>query len=274
MQKIVFSCVDVNVAIACDSDDVFQLLCDNFAAMSGNFNQPELVYRVGSGSQNGTYTVDRNNGKWRASGLSPGQLYYELESDLVVQLQLLRPDLLFMHSAAVALDGQAHLFLGRSGDGKSTTCWGLLNKGFAYLSDELAPVDLASSYVHPYSHALCMKAAPPKSFPVPETTLVTDRGLHVPVAEMPGGVLGCPMPLRSLWFVKYSPDNSVPDVAGVGHAEAATRLYPNILNALAHDNDGLAAARKLTGGLACYRLNCAELGATAELVANTISRGL
>ena len=49
------------------------------------------------------------------------------------------------------------LLAGASGNGKSTTAWALLHRGFQYLSDELAPLDLSAMTVHAFPHALCLK---------------------------------------------------------------------------------------------------------------------
>jgi hypothetical protein len=201
-----------------------------------------------------------------------GELTHVIESDLIVQLQFLRPDLLFVHAAALELDGAVHLVTGPSGAGKSTTCWGLLHEGFRYLSDEIAPIDIVTFAVSAYPHALCMKRDPPASHPVPEPVRRTSRGLHIPIDEDRLASTEPPRILRSIFFVDHDPDRAHPFVYPVGRAEAAARIYPNILNALAHDNDGLAAAAALAANVHAFRLQAADLSATCRLVRDTLER--
>lgn len=50
----------------------------------------------------------------------------------------------------------------------------------------------------------------------------------------------------------------------VSPPEAATRLYPNVLNALAHDNAGLAAVSRIASACSAWRVRFSSL---AEAVA-------
>lgn len=62
----------------------------------------------------------------------------------------IQPNLLPLHSAAVALEGQAFLFPATSGGGKTTLALEFSRNGFAYLSDEFAPLDLESLVAGPH----------------------------------------------------------------------------------------------------------------------------
>ena len=78
------------------------------------------------------------------------------------------------------------------------------------------------------------------------------------------------LPVDSIFFVEYLQSNRKVRIEPVGHAEAATRLYPNILNALAHPNDGLDAALQLTRGANCYRVDAADIASTCLAITDTI----
>lgn len=69
--------------------------------------------------------------------------------------------------------------------GKSTTTWGLLHYELQCLSDELAAIDLTTMRVHPFPHALCLKALPPADYPLPEKTIYTARTMHVRTECLP-----------------------------------------------------------------------------------------
>ena len=262
-------CVNRGIEISCDQEPVLSVLNANFGAMIGPAPHHHLRYEIQSNGQGGS-RLSRRDSDFQVDAKDMGELIFALEGDLVVQLQLLRPDYLFLHAAVLAFDGAAHLLVGRSGAGKSTTCWGLLHHGFGYMSDELAPVSLDGKTIRPYSHALCMKSQPPPSYPLPDGSQETSRGFHVPVSRMPLVSSVQQLPLRSVFVMEYLPKRDRPRLRSVGPAEAATRLYPNILNALAHDDDGLKAASDLARYARCFQLECASLSATCEMIADTV----
>lgn len=201
---------------------------------------------------------------------SLGELTYVIESDLIVRLQLDRPDLLFVHAAALEKEGVVHLVTGHSGAGKSTTCWGLLHEGFRYLSDEIAPIEVETGRVHAYPHALCMKRDPPPTHPVPAGTRRTSRGLHIPIGRDRLAALDPPPVVKSVLFVEYDPERPEPAAHPIGPAEAAARLYPNVLNALAHADHGLSVVSRLSAQIEAYRLESAMLAPTCRLVADLL----
>jgi hypothetical protein len=69
-----------------------------------------------------------------------------------VRLQFMRsrPDLLWMHSAAVERDDKALLISAPSGQGKSTLSTHLFSLGWKFLSDDIAPVRMDDDRVIPF----------------------------------------------------------------------------------------------------------------------------
>jgi hypothetical protein len=198
-------------------------------------------------------------------------LLYLLEKELTVWLQRRRPDLLFLHAAALERGGQAYVFVAESGSGKSTTAWGLLHHGFRYLSDELAPVDPKRLVVHAYPHAICLKQAPSVSgFELPYPTLNLGRTLHIPVASIPCAVVARPQPLGAVFLIRYDPELLEPTAESLRPAEAAARLYPHVLNALAHEDKGLSTALTLARTVPCFMLRTARLDRTCLLASSLV----
>ena len=193
-----------------------------------------------------------------------------LEKDLTVELQKRRPDLYFLHSAALERKGKACLLAADSGSGKSTTTWGLLHHGFAYLSDELSPVDLDSMRVFPYPHALCLKQVPPPDYPLPAETIDLGRTLHVPVRSLPSETITEPLPLGAVFLVKYCPRLAAPELRAISAAEAGARLYLTALNALSHPNRGLDAAVGIAEHVPCFAIHSAALPATCALIRSAL----
>jgi hypothetical protein len=197
---------------------------------------------------------------------TPAELVWTLEKDITVALQKARPELLFLHSAAVEFGGNAFGLVASSGTGKSTTTWAVLHHGFRYLSDELSPIDLDALEVHPYAHALCLKQAPPLPYVLGEDVLDLGRTLHVPAQSLPGGIVQAPRRLAAIFMLDRDSRRPRPLLQRVGCAEAAARLYANALNPLAHPNLGIDAALHIAERLPCFLLSLADLRATCGLL--------
>lgn len=254
----------MGISVHCDDPVAMDALRHNFSAMTVPAAEPDLRYRV-SPNAAATHVVHCGS---RLVGHAPdlGHLIYMVDSDLIIQLQLIRTDLLFLHAAVLSTEGGAHLLVGRSGAGKSTTCWGLLHHGMTYLSDELAPIDLGGMIVHPFPRALCMKTPPPAAYQLPQGVLGTSRGFHVPVSRIPRPNGVAPAAVRTVFFVEYEPARRRPSVRPIGRAEAAARLYPQVLNALAHGDDAMHGVTRVASAARAFVVEAAELSATCEAI--------
>ena len=210
-------------------------------------------------------------GRERLIAADDSEFLMVLETELSIELQTRRPDLFFIHGAALEDEGRAVLLVGASGAGKSTAAWGLTHAGFGYLSDELSPIDLQTLEVAPYARALCLKAEPPASHPVPSRTLRTVRTLHIPPGEMAGGRVDGPVPVHAIFFVDHREETRWPSVEPVTRGEAAARLLAQALNPLAHADDGLEAASRIASAVPAFRLRTAALHATSALVKTALA---
>jgi hypothetical protein len=222
----------------------------------------------------------RSNGRLELTSLRSGVIWatganaaeddyhflYALEKELTLELQRVRSELYFVHAAVVERNGRCVLIAAESGTGKSTLAFVLQRRGWRYLSDELAPVDIAQLSVFPYKHALCLKSVPPEPFASLPPHVSTDRTLHVPADQLNTVADEAPRPLGGLVFLQRKHGNRVPGIKKISAAEATTRLYGNTLNALAHPAAGLDAATTITRRLPAWHLDAGELCATCELL--------
>jgi hypothetical protein len=209
------------------------------------------------------YSID---GQPAGGAHSLAEVLFLLEKDLTVDLQRSRPDLFFLHAAAVDWNGKACLLAGDSGHGKSTATWGLLHHGFSYLSDELGPVDVGRMEVLAYPHALCLKQPPPAGYALPAVTVQTERAFHVPVGAMPSPTVLAARPIGAIFLLRYEPGLKEPELSELRAAEAGARLYATALNALAHSGFGLDAALRIAQHVPCFALASADLTKTCALV--------
>ena len=198
-------------------------------------------------------------------------LAYCIEKEMTIALQALRPDLYFVHAAAMALNGRGLLFAGESGIGKSSICWGLCNEGFSYLSDELAPIDPRDGTVIPYPHAICLKATPVDSYPVPNNALSLHETMHIPVSSIPCEIADSPVTLTCMVFIVGDNVNCGARLEKIDASEAAARLYANGLNQLAHEHCGLRVATRIASQVACYTMKRCQPRLMREMSADLVA---
>jgi len=91
-----------------------------------------------------------------APGLSPEQLFARIFEALLDRVA----GFAVLHAGAVAHAGRAWLLAGPSGAGKTTLTLALLERGFPLLSDDFAPLDLATGLVHPFPKSLGVREGP------------------------------------------------------------------------------------------------------------------
>ena len=250
--RICFSIFNIKIAVSCGDRDIYGWLIKGYGALVSPDCSATLNYAAGKLSD-GAYFLKTPEGETLTTR-SDSQFIYNFEKDITLALQGVRQDLYFIHGAALALADQGCLFVAASGSGKSTTAWAALHHGFDYLSDELAPIDLAGRTIMPYPHAICLKAVPPAPYALPAGTLYTARTIHVPTEYLPSAVRYDPVPLKAIFFVKYHPELSEPALTPLSQAKAAARLYTNGLNQLAHKDSGLSGAVAICGDIPAFEL--------------------
>ncbi len=269
---LTLSIFDHVVQVSCQNRAIFDLLANGYGSMlRQDGTRASLEYAVNENNERGEYCIVRA-GCPPLLAIDDGELIFLFEKDLTIELQRLRGDLYFVHAAALEFAGNGILLVAPSGQGKSTMTWGLLHHGFRYLSDELAPLNLRTMKVAPYPHALCLKREPPGTYPLPAQILRTSRTFHVPTPMLPNQTLSQPVPVTAMFFLEYSPkDQTGATLQSISKGEAATRLFAQALNPLAHTEDGLPAAIAIACKAACYKLRSADLRSSCDLVSDLVS---
>jgi hypothetical protein len=263
----------LRVAVDCADAAAVDLVLGNCGAMIAppGHTEVDLGYRIRRDESAATYALTRGDDPPVACA-DLDDLSFALEKDLTVELQLRRPELLFLHAAAIEWQGFVVLLAAASKSGKSTTAWALLHHGFRFLSDELAPIDLTTMNVLPFPHALCLKHEPAAPYALPASALHHGARIHVPTNALPGPTVTAPGPLAAAFLLSYQSDLDQPELRPLGAAEASARLYVTALNPLAHANQGLDAVVRIAESVPCFALASAGLAPTCELIRDTVMR--
>ncbi|MBI5041692.1 MAG: hypothetical protein HZB57_10995 [Gammaproteobacteria bacterium] len=264
----------LQIEITCTDEEACKLIIANYSAFvisSSISAAPDMAYQISRDAAG--YCLQRIEAKsthqWK--DLDAAELIFMLEKDLTIEAQKRRPHLYFMHAAALMYQDSAFLLIGRSGNGKSTTCWGLLHHGCGYLSDELAPIDLQQYRVQPYPHALCLKSEPLPPYALPRDVLRTHPTLHVPVEQLPGSVVHTPTPIRAIFHVQHLGVDHAPTLTAISAAEAGMLIYANALNPLSHAQDGLDAALDIARHCQSYRITTGTLDASVAAILGVLN---
>lgn len=157
-----------------------------------------------------------------------------------------------LHAAAVARDGELVLLAGESGAGKTTLTLALLDAGGGYLSDDLAPVSIATGLVHPFPKPLGVKdpaAWDTVGAAFAGTALAPPEGSFL-VPPSRWAVVTEPMEPRALVFPRYSA-GADPELEPLspGRAAALASAYVRKL-----DPSTLGLLNRLCARAASYRL--------------------
>jgi hypothetical protein len=267
VKSLYLSIFDRGVRVDCFDARVKNLIAANYGWFTAGQAAPQLHYAIRRHPVSHAYILARDPLEPRFAS-DTGEFLFLFEKDMTIELQKLRRDLYFLHSAALEFRGRAILLVAPSGVGKSTATWGLLHHGFRYLSDELAPISLSDGLVHPYPRAVGLKQSPPNPYYLPASSLYTSRTIHVPVGT--NLICGKPTPLGAIVFLQRGPDGSVPAIEPVSKGKAAMRLFANALNPLAHAGEGLQGAVGIVREASCFELTVGDLGSTCALVKSAL----
>ena len=267
---LVIRILDRIIEIRCHSEPCLSVLRSSYGHLRVPDQTSDLIYSIEDATDSGLL-IRRKVNQIPVPDLEDLLPYFD--DDLVVQLQLMRPDLFFLHAAVVALDERAFVLPAPRGHGKSTLAWALLQHGLRYSSDELGPIEPQSLTVAPYSRAICLKANPAPPYEAPAEFVRDHPTLHLPVDCLDRPPVDRPVPLAGVFFPRFDPASDQPNIRQIGTATAAARLYSNALNPLAHPGSGLDIAVEIAAKIPCWELTSSRLRETCELVIDIMNDG-
>jgi len=263
-------------AIECPDDETATLLDVVFGGLlipSTSIISASLRIERG-GQDHGYHIRDAGAGSTPIPDAEPipdaDALLFLVDKWLTIALQRQRPELYFVHAAAVAHADRVAVLAAPPTTGKSTLTLALLERGLAYLSDELAPVDLPTRCVYPYARAVSLKSPPPDPVRLPSAALAVGRRYHIPARLFSGELVSKPLPLVAFIFLRGRLGTAT-CLTRIGPAAGAAYLTANALNALAHPSAGLDVAVSLAHAVPCFEMDTSDLRAACDEVSNILA---
>jgi HprK-related kinase A len=210
--------------------------------------------------------------------LAQGLLAAEMGMNL--QMALGEKRFLLLHAGTVERDGRALLMTGHSGAGKSTLAALLGERGWRFMGDEFALLDLEDGRLHPFPRAVSLKNEslgllggidPARLGPVLEGT-PKGRIRHLrPTAEALAR-MGEPAAPVAILFPRFGRELE-PAVRDVGAAEAFMRLTQASTNYVALGERGFTALTRLVGTIPSRAIDYSGAD-EAEALLERLWRGL
>jgi hypothetical protein len=161
LKRIRLSILDIEACIVTDSGSLVQrmeMMYPRFLSRIENVDAAaHLTCRVlvKKGER------DRVPGIWlngRSLGINPGIDLETIAPDLVLNAVLKKVRSYFMiHASVIAKGSKGVLIAADSGGGKTTLALELVQRGFKFLSDEIAPISRSDGLVHPFPRALNLR---------------------------------------------------------------------------------------------------------------------
>lgn len=186
-----------------------------------------------------------------------------VRDEIHLQFMRARPDLLWIHAGVVERDGEAMLLAGPTGQGKSTLSTRLLEMGWKFMSDDLAPLRMSSDEVLPFPQKPARRIHPGREI---ESTRVWEIEREVvPVSECK--TRSAPALVSKVVFVKYVPE-SEPSISSLRPATGAFDLLQSAFNM---DDHRIAAVEKVTAlarRVPMFRISSSNGKSAVELLRN------
>jgi HprK-related kinase A len=190
-----------------------------------------------------------------------------------LQMALGQRRFLLLHASAVERDGRALLMTGPSGAGKSTLAALLGERGWRFLGDEFALIDLASGALHPFPRAISLKnealalfaeVGPERLGPVLDGT---PKGRIRHLRPRPEAVARMDETARPvlILFPRFGSDLGR-DIRPVGAAEAFVRLTQASTDYVALGERGFDALARLVSELPALAIDYPDTGTAMALI--------
>lgn len=227
-----------------------------------------------------TFVIRRHGGKLRfirktGNGASSqvlierGLVMPRVEREINQYLVEVLGDRLLLHAAGAEYGQRAIILPATSGSGKTTLAGGLVQRGCAYLTDELVILHPRMNKVVPFPKALSLKEGSYEyfeSFGPDPTGPKYDRVWYLdPERLRPGSVVQKPTPIGWVVFPRYEA-GATTSVEALTVGETVLGLFENTVNITRHKEKGLDRLIGIAKHAPGYRLVFGDLAEACEAV--------
>jgi hypothetical protein len=234
------------LAVSTDVPEIREFLADAYSAMLVPA-QRESVGRLEIVRNASGYAVRGGRDRELAAPLS--FLFESIRAEVSYCFIAARRDLMWMHAGAVERDGRAVVFAGPSGNGKSTMVTLLCERGWRFLSDDIAPVRMHADEVLPFPQSPRRRIHPGEAFP-PEKLALLDRETVVIETEM---ISLEPARIGAIVFPVFR-EGTGAELERVPTGEAAFKLIRDCTNFADHKAEAVSRAVSLARTIPVYSL--------------------
>jgi hypothetical protein len=246
------------VAIRAPCAVVLNEVAGTFGAMAVTECCGRLVGTVEARRAGRGFTVDADEGRKFDDPIAVARELYHAAARL---LMFAYDDLVWVHAGAVAWGGGVHVLCGPSASGKSTIVGALLKRGWTYLSDEVAALDVAATHV--YAFPLTPERRVHEGGPLRDAESV--RSLpKVAIPVDPTFVAQGSLPLAAIHFLEYRPGITTWQHEPCAPGRAVLALLQNSLSLADDRRAEIAALAQLVSHVPAYELLYGDANAAAE----------
>lgn len=171
------------------------------------------------------------------------------------------PDLLWLHAGAAVRDGEAVLFVGPFGHGKSTLVTRLCSRGWNYVSDDIVPVDLTSGYILSFPLTPIVRENPGVELPREQVSEI--RKFKVPLH--PTTFWREPAPITAVVMPNYSAGTGA-RLNDYSPAEVALAIVQSGINSEDNAQAAVAFCSWLVGRVPVLKLTYSDPDTATDLI--------
>ena len=181
--------------------------------------------------------------------------------EVVCQFLYRHPELVWLHAGCAASAVGAVMLPGEWGRGKSTLVMELVKRDWAYLSDDIAPLDPDNGTIVPFPSTPQIRSRPDKELPRERL-----GSLRKKAASLDGlRTADSPHPLSMIIFPHYS-RNETADLLPVSPGHAVGKLLENCLSFAKNEDESIHRLCKTVEKLPVYSLRFGDASEAVDLL--------
>lgn len=195
------------------------------------------------------------------AGVRLEELMPLVKDEVRLQFMRSRPDLLWMHAAAVERAGGALLLSGISGQGKSTLSTYLCEHGWRFLSDDVSPVRMDADQVIPFPQVPVRRLHPGREVSREELGTLDRQAVEVATEALCTGE----PEIRGIVFIAYAAGAKA-SLRKLERGSAALEILRNSTNFFDHKGEAVGRAAGLANRMPMYALAYSLPWSAADLL--------